>query len=179
VSDGSRQQLERSLDRLRAVVAGVSADQLDATVPSCPKWDVRGLIGHLLVDLEQFVPMTQGAKPDFAAAPPAADGTGLDEFDRLATGLREAWDDAPDTTHAVALQVPEFTLHAWDLAKATGQELDADDELDASALASLSAMLKPKFRGTADEPGMFGPEHTAPEGASPLDRLVAFSGRQP
>lgn len=179
MSDQNRAQLGRSLDRLRDVVAGVSASQLDATVPSCPKWDVRGLIGHVLVDVEQFVPMTQGGAPDFGAPPPALTGTGFGEFDERAARLRAAWDATADTSKAVALQVPEFTLHAWDLAHATGQTVPADDELDASSLRSMQAMLKPKFRGTADEPGMFGPELDAPAGASALERLVAFSGRRP
>jgi uncharacterized protein (TIGR03086 family) len=171
--------LERALDRLRTVVAGVSPDQLGATVPSCPRWDVRGLLAHLLVDVEQFVPMTQGGTPDFAAAPPEVDGTGLAQLDERSAGLRAAWRAADDLSGAVGLQVPELTLHAWDLANATGQRLADDEELDATSLASMEAMLEPEYRGTADDPQMFGPERTAPAGASTLDRLVAFSGRQP
>jgi hypothetical protein len=52
--------LDRSLERLRAVLADVGDDQLGLTVPSCLLWNVRTLIAHLLVDLEQFVPMTRG-----------------------------------------------------------------------------------------------------------------------
>jgi uncharacterized protein (TIGR03086 family) len=179
MSDDGLQQLERSLDRLRVVVAGVSPGQLSATVPSCPRWDVGDLLGHLLVDLEQFVPMTRGEQADFGAAAPALDGTALAQVDERAERLRSAWREADDPGKAVGLQVPELTLHAWDLAGATGQQVPPDEELDAVSLASLQAMLKPEHRGTADDPKMFGPEVPAPDGATTLQRLVAFSGRRP
>ncbi len=68
----------------------------------------------------------------------------------------------------------ELALHGWDLAQTSGQSLHISDELVAY-LQEFAAMLVPGGRAG----GSFGPEVEAPEGASPIDRLAAFTGRTP
>ncbi len=68
----------------------------------------------------------------------------------------------------------EFLLHAWDLAQASGQELHVSDGL-ASYVLGLAEQVIPGGRPG----GAFADEVEAAAGASPLERLVAFSGRRP
>ncbi|MGI8792524.1 MAG: hypothetical protein ACR2H3_05020 [Acidimicrobiales bacterium] len=64
-------------------------------------------------------------------------------------------------------------VHGWDLASATGQAYDPPADLVAAADAFARQAVSPEMR----DGDTFAPEATAPDGASPLERLVAFSGR--
>lgn len=65
-------------------------------------------------------------------------------------------------------------LHAWDLAKATGQEIELDTESAASMHAGLSAM-GPALQAS----GQFGPPVPVPAEDSPQRRLIGLIGRDP
>ena len=67
----------------------------------------------------------------------------------------------------------ELLLHGWDLAQASGQELRISDEVVAY-VRSLGEPLMPSARGR-----VFGPEVTAPEDASAMEKLAAYAGRTP
>jgi uncharacterized protein (TIGR03086 family) len=67
----------------------------------------------------------------------------------------------------------ELTVHAWDLARATGQSTDFDREVIAACLASYAA--SPALKDRASAP--FDVEQPAPPGATDADRLAAFLGR--
>ena len=72
------------------------------------------------------------------------------------------------------LALSEMLTHTWDLARATGQRMVADDiDVDA-VLAGMKHTLKPETRQSS-----FAPEMPAPNEAPPIDRLAAFLGRQP
>jgi uncharacterized protein (TIGR03086 family) len=74
------------------------------------------------------------------------------------------------------MMLGEFVGHGWDLAKATGAPLDWPDAAATQALESMRAMVQPGMRG----PDKFmGEEVPVPDDAPPLDKLVAFSGRDP
>jgi uncharacterized protein (TIGR03086 family) len=80
--------------------------------------------------------------------------------------------EMPGETFA-RLLVFDLLMHSWDLANATGQQLDVPSDLVAAVDGFARVALTPDLRG----PGTFGPEVEPPEGASQLDRLAAFSGR--
>jgi uncharacterized protein (TIGR03086 family) len=77
-------------------------------------------------------------------------------------------------TWAVGQQVANMAVHAWDIARATGQPTNFDPDVGQSALVWARANLKPQFRGAA-----FGPEVAVSEDAPLYDRLVGFFGRDP
>jgi uncharacterized protein (TIGR03086 family) len=68
----------------------------------------------------------------------------------------------------------DLTVHAWDVASVTGTtvELPGDllDEIDAFAHVVLDAVPRDDL--------LCGPAVEAPADATPLERLVAFSGRE-
>jgi uncharacterized protein (TIGR03086 family) len=68
----------------------------------------------------------------------------------------------------------ELVVHGWDLARATDQTPTWDDE--------LLEFVRAEVAGTAQQGrdiGVYGPEVIVPDDASPLDRLLGLTGRDP
>lgn len=81
----------------------------------------------------------------------------------------------------LAMALGEYLVHGWDLATATGRAWAADDGVhDAAAeaaLAFLETTVAPEYRGP--DSGFFGYEVPAPDGATPFQQLLCFTGRDP
>jgi uncharacterized protein (TIGR03086 family) len=73
----------------------------------------------------------------------------------------------------VGLFTADNYTHAWDLAKATGQDTDLDPELGEQVLAAVRSFVTADMR----KPGFFDEEKPAPEGATTADRVAAYLGR--
>jgi uncharacterized protein (TIGR03086 family) len=178
--------LERSIDQLGATIRRARPDQTSAPTP-CEGFDLRALVNHILYDLRQFEAMLTGADP----GPPGADLLGGQDWSTayraatdslLATWRRRGVDGTITNrlgefpaTWAVGQHMTNLTVHAWDVARATGQSTDLDAELAEQSLAWGRANLKPEFR----RPGTFGPEVPVPDAAPISDRLVGWFGRDP
>jgi uncharacterized protein (TIGR03086 family) len=67
----------------------------------------------------------------------------------------------------------ELLLHAWDIAQGSGRTIEISDEVVAY-VAGLAERIVPSGRGDA-----FADEVAPADGAGALDRLAAYSGRQP
>ena len=74
---------------------------------------------------------------------------------------------------AIAFSTLELAQHGWDIAKATGQSPDFDDEVSGVALETAKAA-----GDAVRQPGVFGPEAGCPERAPLHDQVAAFVGRQ-
>ena len=74
---------------------------------------------------------------------------------------------------AALVALDEVVVHGWDLARATGQRLSVRPGDVAACHAFVAGFPAPEGDGP------FGPPVPAGEGAPPLDRLVAATGRQP
>jgi uncharacterized protein (TIGR03086 family) len=70
----------------------------------------------------------------------------------------------------------EFLVHAWDFAAATGRSVPANDGLSAYVLGLAHGLIRPAFRGEGQG---FGDELPSGDDAGPMERLLAFTGRQP
>ncbi len=77
---------------------------------------------------------------------------------------------------ALSMILGEYLIHGWDLARATGQAWDPDEDTIRTAHAFLAGMVTPEYRGPG---GMFGPEVDVPADAPALEKLVGFAGRDP
>ncbi|GAA3306882.1 TIGR03086 family metal-binding protein [Streptomyces cinereospinus] len=167
-------------------------EQLAGPTP-CPDLAVRNLLGHLVglsvafrdAGRKAFGPTTD-TSPD-AAVPDIGPGW-REELPRVLGELAEAWRDPAAWTGttraggvdlsgaaAGAVAADELVIHAWDLARATGQPCTSDPAALSSAYALLLA--------AADEPvrdgGLFGPVVGVAPDAPLLDRAVGLSGRDP
>lgn len=183
--------LNRAIDEVSRLVDGVSDDQLTAQTP-CAEWKVRDLVNHLTGGATMFaVSAETGEVPDELMAQ-------LMTEDQLGDDFKQAFKEA--STRAMAafsrpgimdqtvklpfgempapiaatIAVFDLTTHACDLAQATGQQVQ-DAELVGIALEAGKQMIGPEMR----VPGMFGAEQPCADDASTVDKLLAFSGRQP
>jgi uncharacterized protein (TIGR03086 family) len=166
------------------LVSGVRDAQLDYPTP-CPDWTVADLLAHV----HQFATVfthnarKQQARPaedlvdDWRAAIP-------DQLDELTRAWREesAWQgrvsaggvemDAPDNA---VVAIEELTVHGWDLALATSQDLRVDD----ARLDQVDRFFELFAKQIAAGEGPFGPAASPPEHATRLERTVARTGRDP
>lgn len=174
---------DRAAGVAEQVIAGIGPDRLDGATP-CPAWSVRELINHVVSGNLAFAARVAGGPPPDRSLDHLGDDP-LGAFRASARDLRAALSaegalartyttplgDGPGTMLAT-LRAMEMTVHAWDLAKATGQSTDLDPELAEYALAGLRRGLPAQRAG-----GPFGPEQPVPEGATAADRVAAFAGR--
>ena len=182
--------LERALDQTEAVIAGVRPDQAELPTP-CRQWSVRQLINHVVFDVDHFTAIVEGEAFDNSDRDRVGSTWPL-AFRSAADRLRSAWhrDGAFDrvvwlpfgeypATWSMDQQATDFAVHAWDVARATGQSTDLDPEVAALSLAWATQNLLDQFRGDESSGMAFGPEVRAPNDASITDRLAAFFGRDP
>jgi uncharacterized protein (TIGR03086 family) len=180
---------------MSTVVQGVDPAQLDAPTP-CPDYTVAALLDHIDLLVVAFADAARKQHVDAGGdPPPPGDAARLDpdwqaKIPRNLATLAEAWRD-PDAwtgmTAAGSIEMPgevagivateELVVHGWDLARATGQDIATDRAALEAALQMLGQFQEP---GRVAEPGAaFGTVVDTADDAPLLDRVVAFSGRDP
>lgn len=179
---------------LASLVRGVRDDQLSDPTP-CPDYSVADILDHIGGLSVAFTCAARKEElPDGGA--PSVDGSRLEAGwrDRIARSvfeLGEAWQEPAaydGLTMAGPIEMPadqaalvaldEVTVHAWDLAVATGQPYDADPAAVTAAHAFVAA-FEPPPGGAADDGGLFGPPVAVPPEAPALHRLLGATGRDP
>jgi uncharacterized protein (TIGR03086 family) len=158
-----------------AVVRGVKPDQVDDPTP-CRDWTVGQLIDHLLE-----------WGPGLVAAGRKGDPVPGGDLEAVYDDLVAAWSDPAawqGTTRVGGPQdlpapmiggmvLAEVVVHGWDLARATGQDVDWD--------AGLLAVVHREIAATADmgrDMGVYGPAVPV-SGDSHLARALGLTGRDP
>jgi uncharacterized protein (TIGR03086 family) len=183
------QQLEAVVESLGGLVAGTRPDQLTEPTP-CAKWAVRDLLNHFVGGGHLFGALFRGEADGF----PEGEAPDLVGEDHVAA-YRAAMDDFVAGLHSAGalertLNLPfgpvpgdavvqiltwDLSVHCWDLATATGQAYPLTDEQVATADAIARGFLAPELR----DGDTFAAEVQVSADATPLERLVAFAGRQP
>ena len=180
--------LERALDQATVVIDAIRPDQ--ATLPTpCSEWNVQALVQHLVgQDTRNYIRAARGEMPDWQVPPDELGPDWSADFGARVAELRRAWHDADLDRlvpwmggHPAPLrqradqQLTEFTVHSWDLAVATGQDLGGlDPELAEHALRWAQPLLRPEVRGAA-----FAPSVPVGDDAPAYDRLAGWFGRDP
>lgn len=167
------------------LVAGLKPEHKDQPTP-CDEWNVHELIehmvqgGHLIAGALQDQPMPDEI-PDFLADGPAAGWAGARDAMTAASTPEaiEATHEMPfgEVTGEMGLSViaSDHLVHGWDLAQATDQSIDVSEDLAQFALATWQAVVPAEGR---DGPG-FADVVPVADDASSLDKVVAYTGRQP
>jgi uncharacterized protein (TIGR03086 family) len=183
------EQLDPTITDLRRLVAGTRPEQLTEPTP-CAKWTVRDLVNHLVGGGHMFgaafrgepmgdpdAPMPDLLGDDHVAAFEAAVADFIDGADTPGAMERPVALPFATLPGEVALQIASFDLmvHCWDLATSTGQAYEPSAESAEGALAVAQMIIQPEAR----DGDTFAAEVPAPTGATPLERLVAFTGRLP
>lgn len=182
-------QLRPAAEAVTVLIVGTKPDQLDNPTP-CADWNVRGLLNHLVGGAHMFAAAFKGA-------PPAGGPGGHGEVDLLGNDPAAAWQHAVDafaagvdapgaleqmvpmpwgpTPGGVVFELLKFDVlvHAWDLARATGQHFDPPAAMTEGALAVARQMIRPEMRDGKS----FAAEAPVAADAPAIDRLAAFTGR--
>lgn len=175
------QSAEESLTVLQQVLDGIADDDWDKQT-ACREFDVAKLTDHLMNSITTIGGMAGAEFPErnredsverqvVAAARPALDAwhrRGLDGM--VPFGKGEA--PAPMMVGVLSL---EFLVHAWYYAAAVGGEVAAPDSLSDHVLGLAHKIITPKGRSNVG----FDDPIDVPADASALDRLLAYTGRQP
>ncbi len=176
--------------RFAALVAGVGPERWHDDTP-CSEWDVRVLVHHLLYEQRWVPPVFAGLTIEQVGDRFEGDLMGDDASmwpGLLASSLEEAhavvaepgtlertvhlsFGDAPGQEYVMQLTA-DLAIHAWDLARATGQ----DDALDPGAVTLLLPWTEANA-GLLAGSGMFGSRINAGPGAPDDVRLLGLLGR--
>ena len=156
----------------------------DAPTPDT-EWSVRMLVRHV-VEEQQWVPQLLAGRTTQQAKR---------HLDRLGDDLRAewrlyslaataAWDEArPDALVSLSYdtvsvadylreQTSDVTIHAWDLARATG----ADETLDAALVEAIWTVFEPQ-KDALSASGLYALPVVLPDNAPLQSRLLAVTGR--
>lgn len=186
-----RPALRSAYDHAAAVATRVRADQLGLPTP-CPAYDVAALVDHLVGAGWRAAALGRGETPtgeefphvQLADAPAqlteaAAAAASAWTDDRLATTTTMPWGETYTGATLVDMYLAEIVAHAWDLARATGQDGAIDEDLAAVALDAARSMLKPEYRDLMEKGNPFGAEVPCSPSAPAPARFAAFMGRDP
>ncbi len=180
-------QLAVIIPALTALVDRLEPADLDRPTP-CSAFDVRGVLEHMMGGATSFVPAFRG-EPAAAGGPPPSDdpdGVPAAAFRHAMTSLLDAVNSPGALERTITAPfgyVPgsvfaryvafDGLVHGYDIASSTGQAYDPPAEVVAAVDAFARETIGPDMR-IGDT---FAPATVVPDGATPLQALVAFSGR--
>jgi uncharacterized protein (TIGR03086 family) len=177
-------------DRHRQIAADFTArvegaEDWDAPAP-VDGWTARDVVRHLVEWLPGF--LSSGAGVTLPAIPDV-DSDPARAWRAHAKAVQELLDD-PGTADGKLSnphlgEIPldqaidrfyttDVFMHTWDLARATGQDVNLEPALCADLLSGMEPMDE-LLRGS----GQYGPAVPVPAGADPQTRLMGFIGRDP
>lgn len=178
--------LIQAMDTMRAVAAGVGEDQWDAPSP-CTEWTARGVVNHVVGGSSMITLLFAGKTWEEASGGSRSIPEGADPLIALdeATGPSKAAVSEPGAMEQTlnfvrgpmpgagfaTLMFTDILIHAWDLAKATGQ----DATLPANLVEASYAIVLPR-KGQMPQPA-FAPEVNVPEDADTQTKLLGMLGR--
>jgi uncharacterized protein (TIGR03086 family) len=203
--DDPRATFAKAVAIAGAAIGAVRPDQMTNPTP-CGSYDVHQLLGHLLSAFERVAVVGRNENPFTRPEEMEPDnGDWMGTWTRVEREVVSAWSDPATLTRptmlpwaaesgALALRtyVAELTTHTWDLAQATGQQPEWDDEVLAMSLEVMRAILPAEGRGEMFDairatmptemrggPDPFGAAIAVDAGAPLIDQLVAHVGRRP
>lgn len=184
----TREHLHSVVTSLQPVIQGVRPDGLEDVTP-CEDWTVGRLINHMLGTVEAMRRVGAGESLD----PDDPWGTGGDHLSEhwqsdlaeLLSRFADAWQqpaswegEAMDGAMPRALVgdmgFVEVMLHGWDLARASGQDVEYDD-----AAAERAREVMEKIGADGRRYGAFGDQVEVPDGAPPFAHALGMAGRDP
>jgi uncharacterized protein (TIGR03086 family) len=177
--------------RFAALVAGVGPQRWHDGTP-CSQWDVRMLVHHLLYEQRWVPPLFEGLTIEQVGGRFEGDLMGGDASawpGLLASAIEQAhaavaqpgalgrtvhlsFGDTSGQEYVLQLTA-DLAIHAWDLARATGQ----DDTLDRGAVALMLPWAEANWELLAAS-GMFGSRIDTGPGAPDDVRLLGLLGRR-
>jgi uncharacterized protein (TIGR03086 family) len=181
---------ERGLDAFGEVVARLEPADWDRAT-ACEGWTALDVLGHLGTAIRFGVSVLRGEPPTWPTFErPAELVTGeparyWEETSSEARAALEGADldvemDTPMGRRTVgdrlAFPAIDLFVHAWDIGAPAGIDVDIPADVIEFAHGHLDPIPAEMMRGPQ---GAFGPEVEPPADATPTERFVAWTGRQP
>ncbi|WP_225727876.1 MULTISPECIES: TIGR03086 family metal-binding protein [unclassified Nocardia] len=185
----------RSLRLTTDLVETVTPDQLNNETP-CAGWNLRDLLTHMTIENHGFAESARGRGGDISLWQTRELADPIGEYLTVSADLLDAFavDDISErefllpgimpgvpfkAEHAVRFQLVDCVVHAWDVARSIGKniELDSDPEMADETLAI--ARIVPGGADRLKEGAAFGPILEVPEGSGKLDEILLLLGRDP
>jgi len=170
-----------ALGVLEDVVSRIGADDVGRQTP-CREYDVASLTVHLRRSIDLLGAATGAQLPDADPDTPVreqlipAARAALRAWQRRGVeGDIELGPQPFPARLAVSILGLEYLVHAWDYANALGVGIDVPDDLAQAVLDGSLNVITPEGRKSAG----FDDPIDLPDGAGPMERLVAFTGRRP
>ncbi|WP_189176251.1 TIGR03086 family metal-binding protein [Streptomyces lasiicapitis] len=175
------------------VVHSLPDDRLDARTP-CAEYDVRALMNHVFHVVVQFQELAAKRNADFGGDTPDYLAQGADWRERFAAETEKlvaAWSEpGADEGLTGAMNMPartvgamvllDLTVHAWDLARATGQDYGTPSGQEGAG--DVVGVLREAVAGlgpTARSMGVLAEPVSVADDATEFERLLAETGRDP
>jgi uncharacterized protein (TIGR03086 family) len=157
-------------------VAG--ANDLEGSTP-CSEWKVRDLLNHMLETQRYFASAGRGrsASPPGPTPPDTVGDKPAEDFAQARSDVISVFSEEgviEKTMPALGIAFADSLLHGWDVAKATGH----DATMPAGLAEAAYAMIHGRFTDEQRQ-GVFGPEVSVSDEATPQQRLLAYTGRTP
>jgi uncharacterized protein (TIGR03086 family) len=171
---------ETTLAVMQNVLRGVDSVDLARQTP-CSEYTVAQLADHLLIGMTRIGAAAGAQMPQRDLDAPLET-----QVADAADAVLEAWrrKGVEGTVELAATQLPaaaavgilsiEFLVHAWDFAMATDRRVVVSEPVCDYVQGLIGKIITPQLR-----PGRFADPVTTPVDVCALDRLIAFTGRQP
>ncbi len=180
------EQLAVIIPMLKKVGAGIGADQFDGPTP-CASFTVAGVLEHMTGLASAYAPAFRGEPPPSHGTEAPVNNDDLSNRFQVAMdalggavqtpGALERTIDTPfgPMPGSTFARVVAFDglIHGWDLATSTQQQWDPADDMVAEIETFARQAISPEMR----DGDTFAQATEPPVDATPLLRLVAFSGR--
>lgn len=178
--------MERTADRYRrlaaafaAVIEGVPRQAWSRPSP-CTEWDARAVVDHVVATQGMFQELIGRTaclvsdRPEQAWAAASAQTQACLDDPKIAAIEFEGFFGRNTYTDAVArFLCTDLVVHAWDLGRATGQDV----RITAGDIETIRATVV-AFGEAARSQGAFGPELPVPPDADDQTALLALLGRR-
>lgn len=182
---GPIDQLTDILPEVCDLVDRIEPGQLEDPTP-CARFTVHGVLDHMITLGGAFAYLFRGEEPPETQAPAVYGRVPATEFRTAMTDLL----DAVRSEGALDRKIPtglgpmdgetfarlvafDGLVHGWDLAAATGVPYRVDPDVAAEVARFANDAITDDLR----DGDRFKAPTVAPEDASPIERLAAFSGR--
>jgi len=168
---------ERGTDWSASKISGATS-KLDGST-TCDQWDVRALLNHMIDSQQYFAASARGEEASLPSpTPPELIGDDpVAAYQHIRQEMLDAYRQpgvVEKTGPLLGIAFTDQLVHGWDLAKATGQDATIPDDLARAAFAMIDGQLTDERRGNG-----FKPAVSVADDASPQERLLAYTGRQP
>ena len=178
-------QLTEILPTVTRLVERIRPMQLNDPTP-CTEFTVHDVLDHMVVLGGSFAYWFRGEPAPELTPPPVYGRVPASEFRKVMDDLLDAVRSPGAMDRTISAPIGELPgetfarfgaldglLHGWDLSRATGLPYEVSPPVVAAVAEFADEALTDELRAS----GAFADQVEAPDGATPIDTLAAFSGR--